>query len=247
MITFQQKQALAEGILDHSIVKGSTHAFYRYPARFSPSFAKSAIETFTRPGDIVLDPFVGSGTTLVEAALSGRPSVGADVSSLATFISKVKTRPVSHKDATALVSWLDQVAVNARVLPGRFQFPVDKSAEQLSTIDGSAWPLRNLIGAILVELGELHTKPQRDFARAILSSSQWRLTTVVICLPQPHCESRFSSRGTQWSGLPSDTPKILLLNQETRNAPVKSYPRLSTVRQRTLGLIQRCGRRMRLG
>jgi hypothetical protein len=177
VITYQQKQALAEGILDDSIVKGSTHAFYRYPARFSPSFAKSAIETFTRPGDIVLDPFVGSGTTLVEAALSGRPSVGADISSLATFISKVKTRPVSLKDASALVSWLDQVALNARVLPGRFPASLStESAEQLSTIDGSAWPVRNLIAAILVELGELHTKPQRDFARAILlSSAQWAL------------------------------------------------------------------------
>ena len=49
------------------VVSGLTHDFYRYPARFSPLFARSAIELFTEPGDTVLDPFAGSGTSLVEA------------------------------------------------------------------------------------------------------------------------------------------------------------------------------------
>src|SRR5947209_2346116 len=48
-------------------VRGLTHDFYKYPARFSPIFARAAIELFTRPGDLVLDPHVGGGTTLVEA------------------------------------------------------------------------------------------------------------------------------------------------------------------------------------
>ncbi len=46
---------------------GLTHGFYRYPARFSPQFARSAIEAFTEPLDTVLDPFMGGGTSAVEA------------------------------------------------------------------------------------------------------------------------------------------------------------------------------------
>ena len=48
-------------------VSGHTHDFYRYPARFSPSFAASVIKIFSDPYDLIIDPFMGGGTTLVEA------------------------------------------------------------------------------------------------------------------------------------------------------------------------------------
>ncbi|MCI0614046.1 site-specific DNA-methyltransferase, partial [bacterium] len=38
-------------------VTGLTHNFYRYPARFSPLFAREVIRAFTDPGDVILDPF----------------------------------------------------------------------------------------------------------------------------------------------------------------------------------------------
>ena len=58
---------LVEAACDASPIAGLTHNFYRYPARFSPKLVRAAIEAFTEPGDLVLDPFVGGGTTLVEA------------------------------------------------------------------------------------------------------------------------------------------------------------------------------------
>ncbi len=58
----------------------SVHEFYRYPARFTPWFARAAIETFTRPGDLVIDPFCGGGTTAVEAQLTGRIAIALDAS-----------------------------------------------------------------------------------------------------------------------------------------------------------------------
>ncbi len=60
----------------------------QYPARFSPAFARAAIETFTKPGDLVLDPHVGGGTTLVEALALGRDAIGVDISALAEFVAK---------------------------------------------------------------------------------------------------------------------------------------------------------------
>ena len=67
------------------------HSFHRYFGKLIPGIPRFAIETFSRPGAVVLDPFCGSGTTLVESFISGRRSVGVDVNPLATFISKVKT------------------------------------------------------------------------------------------------------------------------------------------------------------
>ena len=68
---------LVEAASDATPVAGLTHNFYCYPARFSPQLARAAIEAFTEPGDLVLDPFVGGGTTLVEAMVLGRHAIGA--------------------------------------------------------------------------------------------------------------------------------------------------------------------------
>ena len=93
---------LVEAASDTTPVAGLTHNFYRYPARFSPKLARAAIEAFTEPGDLVLDPFVGGGTTLVEAMVLGRHAIGADISSLATFVSEVKTTLYTESELEAL-------------------------------------------------------------------------------------------------------------------------------------------------
>src|ERR1051325_8296373 len=82
---------LIAGARDSTPVSDLTHGFYKYPARFSPTFARAAIEAFTEPGDVVLDPHVGGGTSLVEAIASGRHAIGIDISELAEFVATVKT------------------------------------------------------------------------------------------------------------------------------------------------------------
>src|SRR5437667_125788 len=70
---------LAAAAQDRETVTGWTHNFYRYPARFSPRFAATAIEVFSRPGETVLDPYVGGGTVVVESLVAGRRVVGNDL------------------------------------------------------------------------------------------------------------------------------------------------------------------------
>ena len=67
-----ENKLLSEAVHSKATVSGFTHNFYNYPARFSPLFAETVIDIFTEPGDLVLDPFMGGGTTLVAARLSGR-------------------------------------------------------------------------------------------------------------------------------------------------------------------------------
>jgi site-specific DNA-methyltransferase (cytosine-N4-specific) len=55
------------------------------------------ITEFTKPKDMVFDPFCGSGTTLVEAKLLGRNSIGTDLHPIGYFASKVKTTKISEK------------------------------------------------------------------------------------------------------------------------------------------------------
>src|SRR6266542_6799250 len=91
-------------------VSGFTHTFYRYPARFSPKFAKEIIEIFSEQGDVILDPFVGGGTTLVEAFASNRHSIGYDVSPIAAFVSEVKTMVLDEMQLTEINNWAEVVA-----------------------------------------------------------------------------------------------------------------------------------------
>ena len=71
-----------------------THSYHRYPAKFIPQIVQKCIKEFTNPGDLVLDPFGGCGTTLVESKVLGRKSIGFDINPVAKFITDVKTRPI---------------------------------------------------------------------------------------------------------------------------------------------------------
>lgn len=102
--------ALVAGARDLEPVRGLTHGFYKYPARFSPSFARATIETFTEPGDLVLDNHVGGGTTLVEALALGRAAIGVDINPLADFVTTVKTTVFDKFELDQLGVWARRVA-----------------------------------------------------------------------------------------------------------------------------------------
>src|SRR5919107_1480152 len=57
-----------------------------YRACFKPQLPRFFIERLTAPGDIVYDPFMGRGTTLVEAALLERSPAGCDVNPLSSIL-----------------------------------------------------------------------------------------------------------------------------------------------------------------
>ncbi|WP_084605114.1 DNA methyltransferase [Desulfonatronum thioautotrophicum] len=68
----------------------ASHNFHSFPAKFPPQLPRLFVSELTAPGDIVLDPMMGSGTTLLEAFLLGRRPVGFDVDPLALLLAKTK-------------------------------------------------------------------------------------------------------------------------------------------------------------
>jgi hypothetical protein len=68
-----------------------THYLFRYPAKFHPPVVRTLLERYTSPRDVVLDPFCGSGTLMVEAAVTGRHSIGIDVDPIAVRVANAKT------------------------------------------------------------------------------------------------------------------------------------------------------------
>lgn len=71
-----------------------THGIHPYPARMIPQIASRLIDRYSTEHDLVVDPFCGSGTVLVESMLSRRRAIGNDINPLAVLIARVKTTPI---------------------------------------------------------------------------------------------------------------------------------------------------------
>jgi hypothetical protein len=160
---------LHEGVTDRRPVRGYTHNFYKYPARFSPRFVQAVISSFTSPGDIVLDPFAGGGTTAVEALAAGRTVVAADVNSLATFVTAAKTRLYTLEQTRAVADWLGEV----HRLSSRDHAPTP-GPRHLNRKE--TWRLRRTIASALHSVSALNHPHEQMLAKCIiLRTAQWAL------------------------------------------------------------------------
>lgn len=89
-------QLLAQNLdFHHEAGNYASQNFHAFPAKFPPQLPRTFIEGLTQPGELVLDPMIGSGTTLVEALLTGRAGIGFDIDPLALHLCQVKITPLS--------------------------------------------------------------------------------------------------------------------------------------------------------
>ena len=93
-------------------LSGSTHRIHAFPAKFPPQLPAKFISRLTSPGDVVLDPMMGSGTTLLEASSQGRTAIGFDLDPLAVKQCRVKTTPIRDLDLLTRLS--ENIAAVAR-------------------------------------------------------------------------------------------------------------------------------------
>ncbi|WP_198145472.1 DNA methyltransferase [Frankia sp. EAN1pec] len=99
------------------------HSLFRFPAKFHPPVAQALIRNFSEPGDLVLDPFCGSGTLLAEAARMRRRSIGTDVDPVAVSVSSAKTGLLVESElleaASSLLAALDEIAPPQEIYESR--------------------------------------------------------------------------------------------------------------------------------
>lgn len=85
------------------------HFFHHYTAKFIPQIPTKLIKRLTKGNDIIADPFMGSGTTLVEAKRLGCNSYGFDTNPLAVKIAKAKTMIIDEKKVTEIDNFLQWI------------------------------------------------------------------------------------------------------------------------------------------
>ncbi len=139
-----------------------THPLYRYPGRMSPHLARALILGLTEPGDIILDPFSGGGTTAVEALSNGRRAVCCDLNTLACFVTRAKAWPVRKQSLPIYQRW----AASAQSGLQNSTYP----SQPLVTSDGSGYAPRT--HALLLHL--------RDEALGVKDPSIRRLALLTV-------------------------------------------------------------------
>ncbi len=162
---------------DTEPVRGLTHGFYKYPARFSPAFARAAIEIFTKRGDLVLDPHVGGGTTLVEARALGREALGVDISPLAEFVTNVKCTIFSEAELYTLTKWMATLSNTVHIRRPSPHFADYAELGYYKHLDHPRrWRLRKAIEQALGRAVALTSPRLERFARCVvLRTAQWAL------------------------------------------------------------------------
>lgn len=173
----EAQAALVAAARDGSPVRGLTHGYYKYPARFSPTFANATIKAFTKPGDLVLDPHVGGGTTLVEALACGREAVGVDISSLAEFITNVKCTVYSEAELEALERWAGKIAASVDIHKPSIAISDYQELGYYKHLDHPLrWRFRKAIEQSIAAAIKLGTPRLEAFGRCVvLRSAQWAL------------------------------------------------------------------------
>ena len=158
---------------------GATHGFHPYPARFIPQIPAALIGAFTRPGEVVYDPFVGGGTTCVEANVAGRDALGGDANGLAVLIASVKTRPLPDGADEAILKTAD----HAR---RRIQSSNCESGEVPALSVGwfEDFIVREII-AVKGEIARLQNPLLRDFCLVALSA-------ILVSVSKQDSDTRYA-------------------------------------------------------
>src|SRR5689334_12962563 len=79
------------------------HRLHPYLGKFVPQLVEVFLRRHVRPGERVLDPFCGSGTTLVECSTFGAHATGVDVSAFNALLARVKTSPPPAAELRAVL------------------------------------------------------------------------------------------------------------------------------------------------
>lgn len=173
-----------------------THGLHRYSSKFIPQIAAQAIELLTQPGEIVLDPMAGSGTTLVEAWRASRLATGFDLNPLAVVIARAKVQPISPQEIDDMVEQLLRVVdrlgnpSNRRPRTRKTMFDIALSAALEDRRRTDPWFVKwfqpHVLSDLLIldaAIGQVGDERARNLARVALSENLRRCSNAHSGFP----------------------------------------------------------------
>jgi site-specific DNA-methyltransferase (cytosine-N4-specific) len=152
-----------------------THNFHSYPAKFIPAIPRKAIEKLTKEGETIMDPFCGCGTTLVEAKILNRRSIGIDSNPLACLISKVKCTKIN--DFKLIKIFIKEIEKDINSL---YNNQIDKEAIKIPTFfNVDHWFQKNVqneLSLIRERIEKVSDENIKDFLKVAFSAILVRIS-----------------------------------------------------------------------
>lgn len=229
MITQARESQFSLSIDDTSYL---THSLHPYPAKFPPQLPKKILEDYATKGQTVLDPFCGSGTTLVEARIFGVNAIGVDVNALSVLLSQVKATPLTEQQFSIVK---DFIAIIENELS---KWKSDNRPKiKIKEFEGQEhWFQNNVSEEITFILNEILKQTDNDiqnFLKIVLSS-------IIVRVSNQDSDTRFAAiekniingytlehfcrrakeynlRMAEFSELIHDQTKLQLHNADSRN------------------------------
>jgi DNA modification methylase len=170
------------------------HGLHPYPAKFVPALPRVVIERLTEPGDLVMDPFAGSGTALVEALLLGRRAVGGDLNPVAIVTSRAKSRRLTPEQLRRLDHARDEIpdrVTEALSQPAALALPADWEPTAGRRFRGlSFWFSRE----VALELAALKAAIAVETDEACRSVLDMCLSSIVVSVSWQDSDTRYVRR-----------------------------------------------------
>lgn len=150
-----------------------THWIYPYKGKFHPQMIRALLNIIgLEKGDTVLDPFIGSGTTAVEAQLLGINCIGIDVSPLCVLQSKVKTESIDV--LPQIREWKEEII--KRIKPSLFNLEGKTIDDAINLIPDEE--VKNFYRmAKLVAISD-NARRGREFSNAFLKNLEVMISSI---------------------------------------------------------------------
>ncbi len=154
------KTSISQGELD--IDNKTRSNFFAWNGQFSPQFIEALLSHYAQDGDVVIDPFAGSGTTLCEAARKELPAYGMELNASAYFMAKTyelanKSIPERETLIDSVEHILTTISRTDEVLPTIIQAIQQNNPSALSALLSTLIILLDLFNNEL-SISLLHTK-----------------------------------------------------------------------------------------
>lgn len=166
-----------------------THDVHPYPAKYIPQIPGNLIRRLSCPGELVFDPFGGSGTTATEAVRLGRRAVSVDANPLASLIGKVKTAGIGDGDRIMLCRLFTAVQTYALDnAPSISSESIEKWVPDIPNIDKWFQPVVTVeLACIRRLIAELTDGRALDIASLALSR-------IIVRVSNQDSETRYVAR-----------------------------------------------------
>ena len=167
-----------------------THGFHPYPAKFTPQLVNNYLKKYCNNNLSckILDPFCGSGTSILESVLNGFYATGIDLNPIATLISKAKTHHYSLDNINTAIFFLQKV----KRLYSEYQRNKDliNNYERHNFKNISHWFQENVIA----ELSLLKNEINKIEDTKIKDLTQCAFSKIIVKVSNQDSEVRYTAK-----------------------------------------------------